>query len=161
MSTSVEFLVRDVGRNVDEIAGAGFVDEFETVAPTETGAAAYDINDGFEFAVVVRAGFRVGVDNDRAGPKFLGANFRMRDGFGAGHTRCLRGVGVELTGANDADAVMLPVGSCWCRHELPGLSDRSSQSQADSLVAQKVDVHRHTRQVSVPVRRPLPGVVSW
>ena len=70
VAAGVEFLVRDVGRGVDEIAGAGFVDEFEVLAPAEAGAAADDVENGFEFAVMVRAGARVGMNDDGAGPSF-------------------------------------------------------------------------------------------
>src|SRR5277367_3177079 len=102
--------MRDVGRDVDEIAGAGFVDEFQAGAPAETGAAAHDVDNGFDFAVVVRAGFGVGMDDDGAGPKFLRAGASVRDGLGAGHAGGLRRVGVEVVGADDAQAVGLPVG---------------------------------------------------
>src|SRR5277367_6921965 len=99
-----------VGRDVDEIAGAGFVDEFEASAPAETGAAANDVDYGFDFAVVMRAGFGVGMDDDGAGPEFLRADAGVGDGFGAGHAGGLRGVGVEIVGADDAEAVEFPVG---------------------------------------------------
>ena len=111
VGAGVEFLMRDVGRNVDEIAGAGFVDELKVVAPAEAGAAADDVDDGFEFTVMVGAGFGVGMDNDGASPEFLRAGFRMGDGFGAGHAGRLEGVGIELAAADDAEAVELPVGS--------------------------------------------------
>lgn len=111
VGAGVEFLVGDVGWDVDEIAGAGFVDEFEVVSPAEAGAAAYDVNDGFEFAVMVGAGFGVGMNGDRAGPEFSGADFGVGDGFGAGHAGSLEGVGIELAVADDAEAVEFPVGS--------------------------------------------------
>ena len=103
-------MMGDVGRDVDEVAGAGFVDKFEAGAPAETGAAAHDVDNGFDFAVVVRAGFGVGMDDDGAGPKFLRAGAGVGDGCGASHAGGLRGVGVEVVGADDAEAVCLPVG---------------------------------------------------
>ena len=102
VGAGVELLVRDVGRHVDKITGAGFVYEFEVVAPAKAGAAADNVDDGFEFAVMVRAGFGVGVDDDGAGPEFLCASLGMGDGFGARHARSLGGVGVELAVADDA-----------------------------------------------------------
>jgi hypothetical protein len=110
VGAGVELLVGDVGRDVDEIAGAGFVHEFKVVAPAEAGATADDVDDGFEFAVMVRAGFGVGMNEDGAGPEFLGADFGVGDGFGAGHAGSLQGVGVELAVADDAEAVEFPVG---------------------------------------------------
>src|SRR5271170_8353928 len=106
--------MRDVGRDVDEIAGAGFVDEFEAGAPAETGAAADDVDYGFDFAVVVRAGFGVGMDDDGASPEFLRAGAGVGDGCGTGHAGSLRSVGVEIVGADDAQAVVLPVGLGAC-----------------------------------------------
>jgi hypothetical protein len=106
----VKSLVRDVGRDIHEIAGAGFVDEFEAGAPAEAGASAHDVDYRLDFAVVVRASFGVGMDDHRAGPKFLCADASMGDGFGAGHAGSLRRVGVEVVGANDAQAVGFPVG---------------------------------------------------
>jgi hypothetical protein len=111
----VEFLMGDVGRDVDEVAGAGFVDEFEVIAPAETGATADDVDYGFEFAVMVGAGFGVGMDDDGAGPEFLRADAGVRDGFGAGHAGGLRGVGVEVVGADNAQAVLFPVARISCR----------------------------------------------
>src|SRR5277367_3747223 len=101
----------DVGRDVDEVAGAGFVDKFEAGAPAETGTAADDVDYGFDFAVVVRAGPGVRVDDDGAGPEFLRAGARVGDRCGAGHAGSLRSVGIEIVGADDAEAVVLPVGS--------------------------------------------------
>jgi hypothetical protein len=110
VSSGVEFLMGEIGRDVDEVAGAGFVDEFEVIAPAETGAAADDVDYGFEFAVMVGAGFGVGMDDHRAGPEFLRAYAGVADGFGAGHAGGLRGVGVEVVGADDAQAVEFLVG---------------------------------------------------
>ena len=110
VGAGVEFLVGNVRRNVDEIAWAGFVHEFEVISPAEAGAAANDINYGFEFAMVVRTGLGVGMDDDGAGPKFLRADFGVGDGFGAGHSGSLRGVRIELAAADDAETVRFPVG---------------------------------------------------
>jgi hypothetical protein len=66
----VKSLVRDVGRDIHEIAGAGFVDEFEAGATAEAGASAHDVDYRLDFAVVVRASFGVGMDDHRAGPSF-------------------------------------------------------------------------------------------
>jgi hypothetical protein len=53
VAARVEFLLLDVGRDVDEVAGAGFVHKFEVLTPAEAGAATDDVEDGFEFAVMM------------------------------------------------------------------------------------------------------------
>lgn len=68
VGSGIEFLVRYVRWNVDKIAGAGFVDEFEMIAPAETGASANHVNDGFQFTVVVRTGLGVRMHDDGSGP---------------------------------------------------------------------------------------------
>src|ERR1700720_437098 len=100
----------EIGRDVDEVSGAGFVDEFELVAPAEAGAALDDVNDGFEVSVMVGAGFGVGVDYDGPGPEFLGSCGGEGDGFGAGHAGGLGSVLVELSGADDAQGLVGRVG---------------------------------------------------
>src|SRR5580700_1343361 len=103
--------MRDVGRDVDEVSGAGFIDELQIVSPAKAGAAANYVDHGLEFSVMMRAGLGVGVNYDRSGPELLRADFGVRDGFGAGHARSLRRVGVEFAAADDAQAVSFPVGS--------------------------------------------------
>lgn len=49
----VQFLMRNVGRNVDEISRAGFIDKLQIISPAKAGAAAYHVDDGFEFSVMM------------------------------------------------------------------------------------------------------------
>src|SRR6267143_3554028 len=118
--------MRDEGRDVDEVAGAGFGDEFELVAPAHTRLAAHYVDHALDRAVMMRAGLGLGVDDDGAGPEFLGAGAGVGDGGGAVHARSLRGVDVELVGMDDAHAVVLPLGLGIAHREPPGL--RASRS---------------------------------
>src|SRR5205807_862441 len=106
----IHFLMRNIGRHIDKIAGAGFVDELEMVAPAHPRASADDIEHAFELAMVLRAGLRVRLYDDGPGPKLAGAGLGVSDGGGARHARRLRRVHVQLVGMNDADAVVFPVG---------------------------------------------------
>src|ERR1700730_1496487 len=106
----VELLMGHVRRDVDEVTGTGFVYELEAVSPAKAGAAANDVDHGFKFAVMVRAGLGVGVHNDGPGPEFLRAGSGVGDGFGARHAAGLRRVGIQLAAADDAQAVVSPVG---------------------------------------------------
>ena len=54
------------------------------------------------------AGLGMGVDGDRAGPQFLGADAGEIDRGLAVHTGGRRHVGIELIAGNDANAIMLP-----------------------------------------------------
>src|ERR1700674_593462 len=110
VAAGVELLVRNVGRDVDEIAGPGFVHKFEMLAPAEPCAAANDVKHGLQLAVMVRPGARVRVNHDGSGPELLRSGSGVGDRGGAGHSGSLQSVGVKLAGANDAYAVMLPIG---------------------------------------------------
>jgi hypothetical protein len=121
--------------------GSGLIDKFEIIAPAEAGAATYDVNDGFEFAVMVRAGFGLRMDNHCASPKFLRADLGVGDRFGASHAGSLRSVGVKLPGTHDADSVTLPVGVCRSGHlkflacaVLPPVKELSSFLQNSTLL---------------------------
>src|ERR1700683_5109202 len=81
---SIEFLVRNVRRDINEISRRGFTTEFEMVAPPHTGAAANDVEHGLEFSMMMRAGLGAGLDHNCTGPKFAGARTGQRDGGGTG-----------------------------------------------------------------------------
>src|ERR1700676_2774090 len=103
--------MRNVRRNVDEISRAGFIDKIEIFPPAEAGTAARNVDDGFQLSVMMRAGLSIGMDHHRSSPEFLGADSGMRDGLGAIHARRLRCVGIEFAAADDAEAVVFPIGS--------------------------------------------------
>jgi len=109
--SSVQLLMRDVGRNVDEVSRAGFIDELEIVSPAKACAATDYVDYGFEFAVMMRTGSCVGMHYDCSSPEFLRADFGMRDGFGTGHARRLRSIAIQFATADDAQAVEFPIGS--------------------------------------------------
>ncbi len=66
--------MRNIRRNVDKISRSGFVDKFKMIAPAKAGAAANDINNSFEFAMMVWARLRIGMNNDRSGPELTRTN---------------------------------------------------------------------------------------
>ena len=61
-------------------------------------------------AMVVRAGFGIGMDGDRAGPEFLRPDTSEVDGGFAIHARRLGGVAVELPAGDHPHAVVAPFG---------------------------------------------------
>src|SRR5262249_38108840 len=65
--------MRHVGRDKNEITGIRFGSKLQPVTPAHSRLAARDIDDAFEVAVVMSAGFRIGLDRDRACPQFFGA----------------------------------------------------------------------------------------
>ena len=110
VGAGVQLLVRDEGRDENEIAGSGFIGELQAVAPAHSGAATDDVEDALQLAVVMRAGLGVGLNHYGAGPELAGAGAGVIDGGGAGHAGGLGRVGVEFAGTDDADAVCFPVG---------------------------------------------------
>ncbi len=109
ISTRVYFLMRHVGRNVDEVARSGFVGEFEFLAPAHAGMSSHDIEYGFEFTVMMRTGLGVRLDDDRSRPQLRCAGAGVRDGRGSGHAGRLRCVRIEGSGSDDLDPVLVPV----------------------------------------------------
>src|SRR5204862_5636477 len=105
--------VRDVGRHVDEIPGSGLGGEFELLAPAHPSATADHVDHAFDGAVVMRTGLRLGMDNDGPRPELLGTRAGVRNRRSTVHSRRLRRVGVELAGAHDTHAVVLPLGSAF------------------------------------------------
>src|ERR1041385_177515 len=113
LAGSVDLLMRHIGRYKDEIARSGLRDIFEMLAPTHARPPFQDINDAFERAVMMRAGFGIGVDMDRAGPDLLRADAGEIDRRRAIHPGGLGRVGVELIAGDHLDAVGLPVDPFW------------------------------------------------
>ena len=66
--TCIDFLMRHIGRNVNEIAGSGFIAELETLSPAHSGSSPHDIEHGFQFAMMMRPGFCVRLNDNRSGP---------------------------------------------------------------------------------------------
>jgi hypothetical protein len=62
--------MREVGRDVDEVSRAGFIDELQIVSPVKAGAAADYVDEGFEFAVMMRTGPGVGLERDEEKPAY-------------------------------------------------------------------------------------------
>lgn len=107
--TRIDFLMRHKGRNIDEIARPGFRGKLETVPPAHASLALDDINDAFKIAVVMGAGFGIGMDCYRSSPDFLRTSPRVVDGRRAVHARRLGRIGVQLVTRNDLDPVVAPV----------------------------------------------------
>ena len=106
IGSRVQFLMGQVRRNVNEISRPGFIDELEVFAPAETPAALDDVEHGFELSVMMRSRFGAGLNNDCAGPQFLRANARIRNGFGASHSGSLRRICIQLAATNDPNALV-------------------------------------------------------
>jgi hypothetical protein len=105
----IDLLMWDVGRNIDEVAWAGFPGEFEVVSPAHAAAAANNIEDGFKLAMVVRPGLGIGFDDYRASPELAGPRAGVRDRGGASHSGSLGSVGVEIASRDDFDSVVEPI----------------------------------------------------
>ena len=105
----VDLLMRHERRHVDEIARPRFRRVLERVAPPHARAAADDEDHALELAVMMRAGLRVRVNRDRAGPQLARARARVRDRRGARHARRLRRVQIERRPRHDLHAVVAPV----------------------------------------------------
>jgi hypothetical protein len=109
VSASIDLLVRHVRRNVNEIARPGLAAEFQMFSPPHARPSTHDIQDCFEFAVMMWAGFRVGLNHDGAGPEFARTGSSVRNSGCARHSGRLGCVRVQIAGRDDFDTVPLPV----------------------------------------------------
>jgi hypothetical protein len=106
----IHFLMRNPRRHVDEIPRAGFLDVFQAVAPTEAGTAADDVEDRLHLSMMMGAGACRGLYHYCSRPQFARSGAGVSDGRCPGHAGSLGSVRVQLARADDADAVVFPVG---------------------------------------------------
>jgi hypothetical protein len=167
IGAGIQFLMWNVRRHVNEIAGAGFFGEFEMVTPAEEGVAFHDVQDRLDFAVVVGCGTGGGFDDHGPSPEFIGTGAGMSDGSGTGHAGSLGRVAIQFTGAHDADTGGFPVGHLLSsvapkeRRLLPAVQDE---------VAAKIEEHVQRSRYHAPLKtdaisvyrssRCRPGVVK-
>src|SRR6202046_565057 len=102
---SIYFLMRHVGRNINEVSRPSLRGVFQMFAPSHAGAPAYDVNDALERSMMVRSGFGIRFDSDRPGPDFLGSDPSVIDSRGTGHSRRLRSILIQRTTRNDPDSI--------------------------------------------------------
>src|SRR5581483_10261209 len=105
----VDLLMRHVRRDIDEIARAGFIAELKTIAPAHASAALHYVKYGFEFAMVMRSGFCIGLNYDGTCPKPGGSGARACDSRGPSHAWSLWSVRVQFARPYYLDPVILPV----------------------------------------------------
>lgn len=104
----IDLLVWDVGRHVDEIAGTSLGGELEAVTPSHAGLALDHVDDALEVAVVMGAGFGIGVDGDSACPQRLRSDTGAVDSRRTIHPRRLSCVAVQVVTRNDPHPARAP-----------------------------------------------------
>jgi hypothetical protein len=77
---SRDWSMRNVWRNIDEVAGTGLRSELQTFAPAHAGAPADHANHACKFPVMMRARDRFWINCHRAGPKLVCTGRRVVDG---------------------------------------------------------------------------------
>ena len=92
--TCVNFLMRDKGWNVNEISRACLTTEFQAIAPAHAGTTSHDVDHGLQFAMMVRSGFCVRLNNYGTSPQLTGPCTRVGYGGSPCHSRGLRCVGI-------------------------------------------------------------------
>lgn len=109
IAQGVDFLVRNIGRYENKIAGIRLRRKFEALAPTHPRCAPHDINDAFQRAVVVSAGLRIRLNDHRAGPQLLRADPGKIHRGRAQHARGLRRIAVQSVTLDDPHALVAPI----------------------------------------------------
>ena len=105
----VNFLMRDVGRNINEISRCRLIAELQTVTPSHSGTTSHDVDHGLQFTMMVRGSFSVRLNNYGTSPQFAGPGTRVRNGGCPCHSRALGCVGVQIPSAHNFHAVLFPV----------------------------------------------------
>jgi uncharacterized protein YjbJ (UPF0337 family) len=104
----IDLLVRNVGRDENEITRIGFRRKLQMLAPSHSRLALDDVDDAFEMTVMMCAGLGVRPDRHGASPKFLRADAGEVDRGLAIHAGRRGHVGIKLITGNNANAIMLP-----------------------------------------------------
>src|SRR5512144_3147348 len=107
----VDLLMGHERRYENKIARTRLGEKFEPLAPAHARPAADNINDAFQFAVMVRRGLSVRMNLHCAGPEFIGARHRSIYRCCARHTRSLGSIEIKLATGNNSYAVAAPVRS--------------------------------------------------
>ena len=156
--TRVQFLVRNVGRNIDEVTRTRLIDELQMISPAKARTAPYDVDHGFQFPMMMRAGLGIGLHHHRSRPELLRADSGTRNGFGAGHTGSLRRVGVQLVAPNDTQTVVFPIGFFVGAQILNGLRFPSVVTATNDTIKrlrlEKLQLHA---SAFMPGAAPPPG----
>ena len=92
--TGVNFLMRDVRRNVNEISRVCLTAELQAITPAHAGTTSHDVDHGLQFAMMVRSGFGVRLNNYGTSPQLTGSCTRVRYSSSPCHSRALRCVGI-------------------------------------------------------------------
>ena len=109
VSAGIDLLMWHPGWYENKITRAGFIGEFEAIAPAHAGAASHDVEDGLKFTVVMRSGFRIRLDDDGSCPELRGSGASIGDCGSPRHAGCLWSIDIEVTGADNSDPLMFPV----------------------------------------------------
>jgi len=105
----VNFLVRDVRRNVNEIPWRCLIAKLQTITPAHAGTTPHNVDHRFQLAMMVRARFGVRLNNNGTSPQLAGPSTRVRNGGCPRHSRGLGSVGIQFPSVHNLHAVLFPV----------------------------------------------------
>src|SRR4029077_5869755 len=105
----IDLLMGYKRRYVNKISWAGVGEELQLFPPTHPRSPAYDINDAFQFPMMMGRRFGIGVNVHRSGPEFICSGSSVVDCSCPGHARGLRSVEIELPCGNDLDSMIAPI----------------------------------------------------
>lgn len=128
----IDFLVRDVGRNVDEISGVGLIAELQPIAPAHTRTTSDNVNHRLQLAMMVGASFGVWLNDDGTGPQLACPGTRLSNGGGPRHSWSLGRVRVQLSRVHDLYAMFFPVQ--WFIPRRSGMNGVSQYGVSDASV---------------------------
>ena len=115
--TGIDLLVWNIGWHENKITGTCLIAEFQALTPSHSSSAANNIENSFQWAVMVRAGLGVRLYDHRASPELIRAGAGVCNRGSSCHPWSLRGVRIQLSGTHNFDAVVLPI-RAFCLHAL-------------------------------------------
>ena len=105
----IDLLMGHKRRHVDEIAGSCLRHELQAITPPHPRSPADDVDHALEIAMVMGAGFRVGMNRDRASPQLAGPRGRVGESRRSRHAGRLGSIQIQRRTGDDADTVVTPV----------------------------------------------------
>ena len=109
IQAGVNFLMRDVGRNVNEVSRVCLIAEFQAITPSHAGTTSHDVDHRLQFAMMVGTSLGVGLYDDGTRPQLAGSGTSVSDGGGPSHSWSLGRVRIQVSRVHDLYAMFLPV----------------------------------------------------
>jgi hypothetical protein len=105
----IDLLMWNIRRNINKIARAGLLAEFQLISPSHSNSAFDDVENRLQFPMVVRSGLGIRLNHHGAGPQLVCSGSGMGDGGTTRHARSLWCIQVKFVRMYDFDSMLGPI----------------------------------------------------